>query len=217
MFGEDINLKSILTQEIKNLKKIDIQKIAIRSGALLTERKNCLKLPSLNEEIVISSPEYKNIRIRNNPVSLLFKIIILKYLNKTYLNPDMNIKGKWISFRELPDGLFYSKTIKKDIEAPLASFFSPEKDLFNRVCAELGGKKDENSNEGMIFSLFPKFVLLFKFWPEDKEFPPDIKILFDTTASDLFNADEIKMILIYFASLLIKNAKKYLQITTKNV
>lgn len=188
MFGEDINLKSILTQEIKNLKKIDIQKIAIRSGALLTERKNCLKLPSLNEEIVISSPEYKNIRIRNNPVSLLFKIIILKYLNKTYLNPDMNIKGKWI-----------------------------EKDLFNRVCAELGGKKDENSNEGMIFSLFPKFVLLFKFWPEDKEFPPDIKILFDITASELFSADEIKMILIYFASLMIKSSKKNLQIPTKNV
>lgn len=217
MYKSDHSLITILSQEIKNLQKLDIKKVAKRSGAILTSKKDNLKLPFLSREITISLPGYRNINNPHNQVPLIFKIVILKYLNKTYLNPDMNIKGRWISFRELPDGLFYSKTIKKEVETPLARFFSSEKELYSRVCAELGGKRDEKFSEGMIFSLFPKFMLLFKFWPKDEEFPAEAKILFDITAVNLFNADEIKMILIYFARLLIKCAKKYLQIHTKNI
>ncbi len=122
--------------------------------------------------------------------------MILHYL----INADGSLlEGRWISYRELPNGLFYAQTIPAVLQ-PLASKFENSLEEFINKAVKIGGKRTDDFSNGAIiypFKMFPTILILDE---KDDEFEANIRILFDSSAPHYLKTDIVKMIIIYIVN-----------------
>jgi len=119
--------------------------------------------------------------------------IILHYL----INADgTSIKGKWISYRELPGGFFYWQTVPKVLE-PLIKKFGSSGSGFLKKASEIGGKKYPGFEFGSVICPFKMFPVLMILDEKSEEFEANMRILFDASASHYLKTDVIKSVIIH--------------------
>lgn len=85
----------------------------------------------------------------------------------------------WVSYRELPDGLFYANTITREVEEPLARLFGTDPAAFLAAGASLGGTPLRLADVALVFHPLPRVPVVFGLWREDDEFPAKVKVLYE--------------------------------------
>jgi hypothetical protein len=85
----------------------------------------------------------------------------------------------WVSYRELPDGLFYADTITREVEHPLARLFASDAEAFRQAGRGLGGREVDLADAAVVFSPLPHVQVVFSLWLEDEEFPAKLSVLYE--------------------------------------
>lgn len=104
------------------------------------------------------------------------KILVLHYFNQADGTP---LAGKYISFKEIPDGRLYQPNFEKRAVQPLLAAFGakPEEAL---LCGQaLGGKPVDLGDLAVTVPVFPRVPVTVVFWRPDEEFPARVTLLFD--------------------------------------
>jgi len=85
----------------------------------------------------------------------------------------------WVSYRELPDGLFYANTITREVEEPLARLYGTDPAAFLAAGGSLGGTSMRLADVALLFHPLPRVPVVFALWREDDEFPAKVKVLYE--------------------------------------
>lgn len=97
--------------------------------------------------------------------------------------------GKWVSFRELPQGGFYFHAFRGYAERPLVETFDNDLDALRAATHALGGAPIEFGDASFAFQVLPRVNLAVVYWAGDEEFPPNASVLFDEAASRYLPVD----------------------------
>jgi hypothetical protein len=178
---------------------------AVRSGepALLAERagvqwhpgpdarSGAMVIPSLGSAAELSWPEL--VFQSRSPLLMSFpwRLIALHYLaGATGQEPD----GDWISYRELPDGLFYANTVTREVEEPLATLFGRAADDFQAAGRPMGAEVDDVADSSLVLRPLPRVAMLFALWLADEEFPAKVKVLYDRVGAQYLPLQDLRIL-----------------------
>jgi hypothetical protein len=141
--------------------------------------------------------------------TFVVKLLALLYMANARAAPLAN---QWVPYRELKDGLFYAKSFADTVEQPVCSRFGNDLESLRAACEDLGGREVDQGDLGMVIQTFPRLPVLFICWRGDEEFKPNARILFDNSATNYFNAFELRMLCGEVVSRLIRIADGGLQV-----
>jgi hypothetical protein len=164
--------------------KVDIDEQCRKSGARyrVADSGKIITVEYLNQSYQITFP---NIEISlvdsETEVPVKDKILILHYLTLAKGPPT---SGKFIAFKELPEGANYFRTFSKRSIEPLVSYFGRESHRLIDVASKLGGCRVDYGDVGVTISALPRVPVTLVLWQGDEEFPPRGNIMFDVTISD---------------------------------
>lgn len=190
----------------RRLRGRDPEELAEMSGAFFSE--GSLKIPFLSWEIALEHPSLI-FRMPDFLNTFTIKLLTLLYLDRADGTP---MASRWIPYRELADGLFYSRSFSDTVEERLRTRFANDPEGFRRAASALGGEAVEQGDAAVILRTFPRIPLLMILWAEDEEFPAACNILFDASSTHYLNAFELKMLAGEMASRIISIANGKLSI-----
>jgi hypothetical protein len=115
-------------------------------------------------------------------------IVLLHYLLTADGTPPAD---RWLTFRELPDGLFYAKAFAGHAEALLAEKYGTDLAGFNSAAGALGGTPLDLADAGYRFQALPRLPMAVLLWEGDEEFPGQARILFDAHAGHYLPTEDL--------------------------
>ena len=201
--GNKKTLDRVCDGFFKILKNSDLEDIALKTGATIIGSQRLGLLFFGGEVIVDLETEgiyYKEGssggKTQNSKKLDIFSYaIILHYL----VNADgVKISGEWISYRELPDGMFYFRTIPGVLEPVRQKYKNSAEDLIKKIEGSGGHRSSDFKNGGVIYP-FKKFPVLVIIDEESEEFDASLRILFDSNGSHYIKTYVVKMIVVYLA------------------
>jgi hypothetical protein len=201
--GNKKTLDRVCDGFFKILKNSDLEDIALKTGATIIGSQRLGLLFFGGEVIVDLETEgiyYKEGssggKTQNSKKLDIFSYaIILHYL----VNADgAKISGEWISYRELPDGMFYFRTIPGVLEPVRQKYKNSAEDLIKKIEGSGGHRSSDFKNGGVIYP-FKNFPVLVIIDEESEEFGASLRILFDRNGSHYIKTDVVKMIVVYLA------------------
>lgn len=148
------------------------------------------ELPFLRWKIKVSHPDFA-FELPDFLNTFTVKLLTLLYLSRADGVPRAN---HWVPYRELPDGLFYSKSFTETVEDRLKDRFADDLPGLTGAGTHLGCTLVDQADAGLIFNTYPRVSLLVTFWQADEEFPASSNILFDASVSHYLNVFELKML-----------------------
>lgn len=166
----------------------DPEVVADKSNVIFSEGK--FIIPFLRWDIKITHPELE-FEMPDFLNTFTVKLLSLFYLRRA---DGVPISNHWVPYRELPDGLFYSRSFAETVEDRLKDRFSGDLDGLERAGESLGCTFVDQGDAGLKFSTFPRINLLMIVWSADEEFPASSNILFDASANHYLNVFELKML-----------------------
>lgn len=208
------SLRNLAASMFEALSKKDLEEVSSNSGAGIFGRKKLI-LDFFSKAVVVDIDErfvfYQgNTRAlpgtagdgikRDTEVLDIFSTsLVLHYLNVADGSP---VTGKWISYRELPGGLFYSGTIPS-VVSPLTEKYQKNGKAFINKALETGGRIILEYKYGVVIYPFIRFPVMMIFDEKDEEFVAGIRLLFDKNSPHYMNTDVIKMLIVYIVRLLL--------------
>jgi hypothetical protein len=126
----------------------------------------------------------------------------------TYLaNADGTLPaGRWISFRELPDGMFYVQAFQSYSGGRLVRELPGGLTAFHRAARSLGGQALALGSAAYAFEVLPRVWLAVVYWEGDDECPSQAQVLFDRNATHYLPTDGLAILGSQLVSLLLKAA-----------
>lgn len=116
------------------------------------------------------------------------KILILHYIT----GKSDQTSEEMITFKELPEGSFYFPSIYSRIYLPIIEKYGENVKGFLEKGVEKGGERV--SEFSIKFKIFPEVFYIFEIIPPDDEFPADLKVFFNKTASKIFPIEDLVII-----------------------
>ena len=105
----------------------------------------------------------------------IVEVLILHYLTTAENKPA---GGEFISFSNIPNGMFYFKSFKQRALDKLVSKFGKKPEQLVAAAAVLGGTTWTAGEYSFIIPVFPKVNLVVQLFEADDEFPAEANILF---------------------------------------
>lgn len=136
-------------------------------------------VPFLNEKHLVSFPDGKITKEDGGEVSLTNKVCILHYLTHA---SDCTLTGRYVTFKELPNGSIYVGPFNNRAIRPLVSIFGKRPEALLKAAQKIGGTRADMGDYSVTISVFPKIPITFVLWEGDDEFPPSGNVLFDSSA-----------------------------------
>jgi len=102
--------------------------------------------------------------------------------------------GRWIGFRELPDGLFYVQAFQGYTGGRLVRELQGGIEVFRRAAESLGGEPLAIGDAGYVFAVLPRVHLGLVYWEGDEEFPSQARVLFEDTAAHYMPTDGLAIL-----------------------
>ena len=97
---------------------------------------------------------------------------------------------RWVGFRELPDGMFYSQAYRGYTGIRLVRELNGGLSAFEAAAQELGGEPVEAIGDaGYAFQLLPRIQAAAVYWQGDAELPSQARVLFEDTAPHYMPTD----------------------------
>lgn len=130
------------------------------------------------------------------PAHASIAIVLWHYLLTADGTPPAD---RWLTFRELPHGLFYAQAFAQHAEDLLAGKFGADVEGFRRASVALGGQiLTAAPGAGLAppdaayrFQAFPRLALAVQLWEGDDEFPGRVQVLFDAAAGHYLPTEDL--------------------------
>jgi len=192
-------LEQVYESSFSELKEKDLSEVAVKCGAR-TDPDKTLVLDYFKKAIKI---DLKNCKIAyadsGEKVDLFTATIVLHYILTADGEP---ISGDWISYRELPDGMFYFRTIPGVLEPLRQKYETSFKKLLEST-SQYSGSKSRSFNNGAVIYPFPYFPVMLILEEKTEEFDSDLRVLFDSSAPHYMKTDIVKVLLVNIVKMLI--------------
>ncbi len=133
-----------------------------------------------------AGPNQTDVTPREAHVSI--QIVLLHYLMTADGTPPAE---RWITFRELPDGLFYAQAFAGHAEGVLVEKFGADLSRFRQAAEALGGSPLDLADAAYRFQAFPALAVAVLLWEGDEDFPPQARILFDAHAGHYLPTEDL--------------------------
>jgi hypothetical protein len=141
--------------------------------------------------------------VDHREASSFISSLILTYLANADGTPPAGI---WISFRELPDGIFYVQAFQSYTGGRLVRELSGGLTTFHRAAQRLGGQVLALGSAAYAFEVLPRVWLAVVYWEGDDECPSQAQVLFDRSAIHYLPTDGLAILGSQLVSLLLKAA-----------
>jgi hypothetical protein len=196
-------LVPLLSQMREDLGKQDIMTVAALTGATL-HGPSTLYLPFWDDEWLISFPDGVVHGLTGQQCTPDKEVVILYYLTH---GDGTNPAQRWISFHDLPNGMFYNQAFQGYSGNRLARSFVNNVEAFVRAAESLGGERIEGGDAAYAFWPLPRIGLAAQYWGGDEEFAARASILFDAAASHYLTTDGLAVLGSQLVSKLIKSPR----------
>jgi hypothetical protein len=104
------------------------------------------------------------------------------------------LAGRWVAFRELPDGLVYDGAFRARVEPPLKRAFCPRLDRFSRAAQALGGRPLAFGDAAFLFDAFPRLPMAVILYRGDDELPSTASVLYDGAAGHYLPTEDLAVL-----------------------
>lgn len=192
------NLDVTLDKAWENLLHKNMAEVAATKGATLDEG-NYLLLPFLNEVFRINCLQKSISSDCTGTVDTRLQVLALHYL----ASPAVSLKGKWISFKELPGGAIYQQPFYRRTVSPLIAAFSQQPASLMQTAQYLAGKPIDMGDAAIELYPFPFLVMRLIIWTGDEELSPGGTILFDASAAHMLATEDYTILSEYVVQRLI--------------
>ncbi len=169
--------------------------LAARSGTTFQKsggEQSELTLDYFDEAYLISYPQFQArdaATQKECPPGLLF--LFLHYLHTA---DGTSPADRWIGYRELPDGMFYSQAFQGYSGARLVNTFGNDLTRFKDAALRAGGEELSLGDAGFMFRGLPRVPLALVYWLGDDEFEPYANVLFDASAGHYLSTDALAVL-----------------------
>lgn len=163
-----------------------------------------VEIPFFNESITMTLPDFSFKGLKGSNVTLVSKIIILHYINTASGRP---LGNELIPYEDIPGCRHYKDIFEKRVIRPLITAFGTNRDAFREAGDLLLGRTEEYGDASFTINPLPMVPMTFILWEADEEFPPSVRILFDTSISSYLPLEDITVISKLASSRIIKAAR----------
>ncbi len=151
-----------------------------RAGVGYDPETRLFRVSFLGREYLVSHPDGEITPARGNEsVSLTYRVCILHYLTHA---SHIGLTGRYLTFKELPNGSIYVGPFNNRAIRPLVSIFGSRPEMLVKAGELLGGTRADVGDWAVTVQVFPKVPITFVIWEGDEEFPPSGNVLYDASA-----------------------------------
>jgi len=174
----------------KNLEGCDMKERAEKAEAVWNESTREIQVTLLGRDLVVSADGLEVSEPSGGKVDLWEKIIVLHYLLTA---TGKKKTGKYITYKEIPDGRLYWPNFIARVHKPLLAAFGSRPGLLTEIASGMGGIPCDQGDVGVVIPALPMVDLVYLIWEGDDEFEPEAGTLFDATITDYLPAEDIIM------------------------
>lgn len=153
--------------------------MAENSGAGYDAGKRVFTLSFAGETYFIGYPGGEVQSACGEPVADSDRTLLILYLVGA---SGLPLRGRWLSFLELPSGSHHWGPFQGDGLRPLAQTFGTAPARLREAGRKMGAAPLEMGDCGIVVPALPRLPLAVAVWQGDEEFPPRATILFDAVA-----------------------------------
>lgn len=197
----------VMEQMRKELAAMDPVLLGARTGADFRksgEGQGSFALNYFDEAYLVSCPQFQARDAKTGKEcspGLLF--LFLHYFHTA---DGTSLADRWIGYRELPDGMFYSQAFQGYSGARLVNTFGNDLESFKKAASKVGGQGLSLGDAGFMFQGLPRVRLAVVYWFGDDEFPPHANVLFDASAGHYLSTDGLAVLGRELCSKIIRHA-----------
>lgn len=183
---------SLVREKLLNIENLERHCNNSNSRYSEKEGKKIIGVSYLGDEYTVTLPGMDVLK-ENDDSGIPFreKVLILHYLAQAKGTP---LSGKYMTFRELPEGPVYFRTFSKRTIQPLVENFGKNTARLLDVGKEFGGVPSELGDTSVVipaFSLVPVTIVL---WEGDDEFSPEGSVMFDANIQDYLTTEDVTVV-----------------------
>ena len=182
------NLAPKVARLRQELARRDPGQLADRSGALYDPKQQTLQIQLWDRLYTLNPPEYIARDASGAEANLDRQALLLMYLDKADGTP---LAHKWITYRELPGGMFYADAFRGYAEMRLAQAFNGDVEKFRAAALRLKGDRLTFGDASFEFRAMPRILVGAVYWMGDEDLPSNATILFDAAASHYLPTDVV--------------------------
>jgi hypothetical protein len=198
--GEAIEKAQLAWQE-SMLRQLDVLRseiqavqpgrLAVDCGATLEDQQ--IRLTYWGHPVGISWPELRAWKLSDDSECSIYDAgMLLYYLRQADGTP---MADRWIGYRELPGGSFYSQAFQGYSGDRLARAFGDKPDTYARAAHSLDGiSLPDLPGVAFAFLPLPRIRLASILYPGDDEFPARASVLFDASAGHYMTTDGLALL-----------------------
>jgi hypothetical protein len=183
---EQLGPKIVQLREI--LARRDPRDLAARSGAEFDPARQAVQLVLWDKPYTLLHPELVARDAAGVEVSADKQALLLMYLDAAN---GTRLAHTWLTYRELPGGMFYANAFHGYAELRLAQGFDGDVDKFREAARRLRGDRLAFGDASFAFVALPRIHVGAVYWQGDEDFPPNASILFDASASHYLPTDAV--------------------------
>ena len=156
------------------LAKVNLHRVCSLSGAACKDDRKgrpVITLPFIHKEHVVQLEPEVDILLEGDsgPVPIPEKILILHYL---LTSRGDSLKRNLITFREIPEGVFYYSAFVKRALDPLIQTFGKEPQKLLSCGSQIGATEEELGDVSLTIRALPRIPVTVVLWQGDDELPP---------------------------------------------
>lgn len=156
------------------------------SGGIISDHN--LELTYFNREYRIALPggEFSPSGLKKSE-----QILILHYLT---IQKNYPTSGKYVSFKGLPNGMFYYTAYRKRGPARILQRFADNPGEIYSAASPLDAQKADFGDVAVVIRVLPNIEACIAYYAGDDEFPPDAEILFRDKVINFLDLEDIAVI-----------------------
>jgi hypothetical protein len=200
-------LTPLVQRARERLKTIEPSRLAQRSGCTLGPD-GTYTLEFFWQDYAIRPPHFSVMRADTGQETTSFiQALLLTYLDNADGTPP---SGRWIAYRELPNGMFYANAFRGYAENQLVHDLDTEGglDAFRRAAAQLEGRAIDIGDAGYAFQVLPHIHLAAAYWDGDEDFGAQASILFEDSAIHYMSTDGLAVLGSHLANAIVRAAQE---------
>jgi hypothetical protein len=165
-------------------------RVARRCGA--ENRESGLQLAYWGDDVSVAWPDMLPLRPDGTELSTFDSAMVLYYLSRA---DGLAPTGKWIGFRELPEGAFYHQAFQSYSGDRICRGFEADPEALRRCAGAIGGwPVSDLGDQAFAFQPLPLIRLAAVLWLGDDEVPSRAAVLFDEAASHHHPTDGLALL-----------------------
>jgi hypothetical protein len=202
-------LAALAAQTRERLRAIPAAKLARRSGCT-QDADGAIRLRFWDEPFVVRPPEF-TVECSNPTAAVptdFIQALLLTYLTTSDGTPPTD---GWITYRDLPDGMFYAQAFHGYAEVRLVRELGTGGiAAFQRGMEGLGGEREligsGVGNAAYAVQVLPRIRLAAVYWLGDEDFPSQASVLFQETAPHYLSTDGLAVLGSHLVNRIIQHA-----------